>query len=87
MTSPRKTPQKGIDYISQFPKYFVIPYGKVQAPTTKNFNDRLSENNTELFQRPKIHLSEAACTIADNLDVFDNNVLISEQNGPKFKAK
>ena len=56
-------------WYNQFPKQFLRPYGKIDAPLqSKLIKEKLKPQNSEWFQRPKVATSEIAERFLENLE-------------------
>ena len=67
--TPTKDMPKGIQWFKHFPVNFVTPYGPTKdVPTTQTIWNRLQTFNCELFQRPKVGVSELASSVQNNIE-------------------
>ena len=71
MSSPSKSPCKGIQFFYHFLKNFWKPYGKAgHAPHMNAIFNRLKLFNCEWLIHPKVALSELMATMMGNLNVL-----------------
>jgi len=66
MATPKKS-ERGIQFLDQFMKYFITPYGPAR-PFPDDVSNKVKVQNCEVFKRPNIFLSEVASSIANNTD-------------------
>lgn len=87
--TPSKSPGKdeGVQYLAQFPKMFLTPYGNVQQFNNDVFQKRLKPKNCEWYGRPKVAASEMADTFKQCEKVVEESPLIDNKNMKKFWQK
>jgi hypothetical protein len=64
--------QGAVQYLNQFPKNFLRPYGRQDNPPTEQIvYRRIKPESCEWLVRPKVAISEMAETIQQNLEVLE----------------
>lgn len=66
MATPKKT-DGGIQFLDQFMKYFITPYGPAR-PFPEDVSNKVKVQNCEIFKRPNVFMSEVARSVANNTD-------------------
>lgn len=88
MASPRKaTKEEGIQYLNQFPKYFITPYGEISATNDEVMQRRIKPTNCEWYIRPKIAASEMADTFQKCLPHIKNSELMDKDIWKKVEKE
>lgn len=87
--TPTKSPAKeeGVQYLAQFPKMFLTPYGSVQPLNKDVFQKRLKPKKCEWYGRPHVEASEMADMFKQCQQVVKESPLINEKNMTKFMEK
>ena len=76
-----KSPAKsgdGVNFLNQFPKYFLRPYGPPEVLRKDIFERRLNPQNCEWFRRPNYAISEMAQTTMASQQIIQRSELLNK---------
>ena len=77
----------GANFLNQFPKYFLRPYGPMEVPRKDTFERCLNPQNCEWFRRPNFAISEMAQTTMASQQIIQTSELLNKNLTEKIFDK